>query len=156
MSLLEPEPLPPARPWLRWLILGLAGAAVLATVLYFAFRHYPEKRHVARFFDALLAQDYARAYQLWKPKPTFSYEQFLSIWGPSGDYGVIRSYEIVGVETMKALLLQMPIEGGERRRTLALQGKATGIIVKVRLNGLDPPLRLWVEERDKSLSFPPF
>lgn len=155
MSLLEPEPLPPPRPWLKRGLIALAAAIILGVVLYFVFRHYPEKRHVAKFFDALAAQDYRRAYELWKPQPLFTYEQFLSIWGPNGDYGVIHIYEIVSVEVSRAILLQVPVEG-EGRRTLTVEGKPTGIIVRVRVNNLDPPVRLWVEEKDKSLSFPPF
>lgn len=155
-SLLEPEPLPPPRRWLRHLVLGVAAVLVLSTVLYFVFRYYPEKRHVADFFDALVAEDYRKAYELWKPKPSFTYEEFLSIWGANGDYGRIRSYEIVGVESSRAVLLRVPVEGGSRQRTLALEGSATGIVISVRLNNLDPPVRLWVEKKDKSLSFPPF
>ncbi|MFQ5816562.1 MAG: hypothetical protein ACE5H2_01225 [Terriglobia bacterium] len=156
ISLLEPEPLPPPRRWLRRLVLALAVALVLGTVLYFTFRYYPEKRHVARFFDALVAEDYRQAYELWKPQPSFTYEQFLSIWGPNGDYGRIRSYELVEVESSRAVLLRLAVEGGSRQRTLTLEGNASGIVVSVRLNNLDPPVRLWVEKKDKSLSFPPF
>lgn len=155
-SLLEPEPLPPPRPWLRRLLVGVAVVVVLGTVLYFVFRHYPEKHRVAQFFDALVAEDYQHAYELWKPKPSFTYEQFLSIWGPNGDYGRIRSYQIVGVESSRATLLRVPVEGTDQSRTLTMEGKATGITVLVRLNNLDPPVRLWVEKKDKSLSFPPF
>ncbi|MFQ5927703.1 MAG: hypothetical protein ACE5MH_09755, partial [Terriglobia bacterium] len=118
--------------------------------------HYPTTRHVARFFDALVAEDYRQAYELWKPKPSFTYEQFLSIWGPNGDYGRIRSYEIIGVESSRAVLLRVPAESGDRQRTLALEGNPSGVVVNVRLNHLDPPVRLWVEKKDKSLSFPPF
>lgn len=156
ISLLEPESLPPPRPWRRRLLIGLVAAAVLGTALYFAFRHYPEKRLVARFLDALVREDYRRAYELWKPKPSFAYEQFMSIWGPNGDYGRIRSYEIVGVASSNAVLLQLPVQTGGRRRTLSLEGGSTGVVVSVRINNLDPPIRLWVEKKDKSLSFPPF
>lgn len=156
ISLLEPEPPPVERPWLRRLLIGVAVAVVLGVTLYFVFRHYPEKQQVAGFFDALVAADYRKAYELWKPKPGFTYEEFLSLWGSNGDYGVIRSYEIVGVESTRAVQLQMPIEAGGRRRTVLLEGNPTGIVVLIRVNNLDPPIRLWVEKKDKSLSFPPF
>lgn len=156
ISLLEPEPSSPPNPWPRRLGLALIGVLVVGSALYFPLRHYPEKRHVARFFEALVQRDFHRAYQLWKPKPSFSYQEFLSIWGPKGDYGPIRSYEIVSVESSRGLLLQLPVEGGGKPRTLAVEGNPTGLVVHIRVNNLDPPIRLWVERKDKSLSFPPF
>jgi len=155
-TLLQPEPSAPPNPWLKRALVGLVVVLVASTALYFLFRHYPEKRQVARFMDALVAQDYRTAYELWKPQPSFTYEHFLRIWGPNGDYGRLRSYEIVDVKSMGSVLLRVPVEAGGKERTLSVGGGGSGIIVTIRINNLNPPIQLWVEEKDKSLSFPPF
>ena len=155
-TLLEPQPIAPPNPWLKRILVGLVVVLVAGTILYFLFRYYPEKRHVARFMDALVAEDYRTAYALWKPQPSFTYEHFMRIWGPNGDYGRIRSYEIVDVKSMDALLLRVPVEAGGKERTVAVEGGGSGVIISIRINHLDLPIRLWVEKKDKSLSFPPF
>ncbi len=72
-------------------------AVVLAAVIggWFLFRYYPEKRAVNHFFDALVAGDTNRAYQLWKPSPSYRIGDFLADWGPEGYYGPVKSYEIM-------------------------------------------------------------
>src|SRR5207245_4814205 len=72
---------------------ALAQVAIVA--LWFTFRYYPEKKAAERFFDALVAGDTARAYQLWKPGPSYAMKDFLADWGPQGYYGPVKSYEIV-------------------------------------------------------------
>ena len=37
----------------------------------------------------------ARAYQLWKPSPTYRMQDFVADWGPTGYYGPVKSYEII-------------------------------------------------------------
>jgi len=74
----------------------IASLAVLAIVaLYFTFRYYPEKRAAERFLDILIAGDTAKAYQLWKPGPTYTMKDFLADWGPDGYYGPVKSYRIL-------------------------------------------------------------
>ena len=74
----------------------IAALAVLAIVaLYYTFRYYPEKRAAEHFLDALVAGDTAKAYQLWKPGPTYSMKDFLADWGPDGYYGPVKSYKIL-------------------------------------------------------------
>jgi len=74
-------------------IAALAALAVVA--LYFQFRYYPEKKAADRFFDALVAGDTAKAYELWKPGPSYTMKDFLADWGPQGYYGPVKSYRIV-------------------------------------------------------------
>ncbi len=74
----------------------IAAFAVVAIVaLWFTFRYYPEKKATERFFDALVAGDTAKAYQLWKPGPTYAMKDFLADWGPQGYYGPVKSYKIL-------------------------------------------------------------
>jgi hypothetical protein len=80
----------------RAMAFTIAALAVLAVVaLYFTFRYYPEKRAAERFLDALVAGDTAKAYQLWKPGPSYAMKDFLADWGPDGYYGPVKSYRVV-------------------------------------------------------------
>jgi len=74
-------------------VAALAALAIVA--LYFQFRYYPEKKAAERFFDALVAGDTAKAYELWKPGPSYTMKDFLADWGPQGYYGPVKSYRIV-------------------------------------------------------------
>src|SRR5258707_13258937 len=64
--------------------------------------YYPEKRAANRFFDTLAAGDTNRAYQLWKPSPTYRIGDFLADWGPEGYYGPVKSYEIMRATAPKS------------------------------------------------------
>jgi len=94
MSLLDPPAAKPDRS--RAMAFTVAALAALAIVaLYFQFRYYPEKKAAERFFDALVAGDTAKAYELWKPGPSYTMKDFLADWGPQGYYGPVKSYRIV-------------------------------------------------------------
>jgi len=94
MSLLDP---PAAKSdksrAMAFTVAALAAVAIVA--LYFQFRYYPEKKAAERFFDALVAGDTAKAYELWKPGPSYTMKDFLADWGPQGYYGPVKSYKIV-------------------------------------------------------------
>ena len=94
MSLLDPPAAKPDKS--RAMAFTVAALAALAIVaLYFQFRYYPEKKAAERFFDALVAGDTAKAYELWKPGPSYTMKDFLADWGPQGYYGPVKSYKIV-------------------------------------------------------------
>ena len=123
------------------------GAVLLVAVLAAAgyrFRNWPEERVVDRFFAALQVKDYETAYGIWLADPdwkqhrdryaNYPYGDFYRDWGPGGEWGLIRSYRIEGSVT--------PAHG-------------TGIIVEVTVNDRAQKARVWVETKDKSLTFPP-
>jgi hypothetical protein len=134
---------------LRYVISGLALAAMLAGALWYFLRFTPEKRTVERFMSAVVAGDTQQGYQIWRPIPSFTYQDFLAFWGPKGYYSPIRSFRIESAE--------VPPKGG------------SGVVVVVELSAYAPfprpedsvkfaqnqEVRLWVERSDKSLSFPP-
>src|SRR5437899_12832365 len=94
MSLLDPPASKPDQS--RAMAFTLATLALVAIVaLWFQFRYYPEKKAAERFFDALVAGDTAKAYELWKPGPSYTMKDFLADWGPQGYYGPVKSYRIV-------------------------------------------------------------
>lgn len=125
-----------------------AIALVAFVVLFFAFRYYPEKKAADHFFDALVAGDTNKAYELWKPTSSYQMKDFLADWGPNGYYGPIKSYKI--------------------DRARALTG-ASGVSITVSVSPFSPmpdasdgeksrktrTVVLWVEKSDKSFSFPP-
>jgi len=127
------------------------GALVIlaAVVLYLTFRFYPEQRSAQHFFDALVAGDTNKAYQLWKPKPSYRFPDFLTDWGPNGYYGPVKSYKImkinspsdsassVAVEVAVSPFALMPdVSDGERSRRTRV-------------------VTVWMNTEDKSFSFPP-
>ncbi len=147
MSLLEP---PPEKSHKSQVLAFTVGALVLAlaVVLYFTFRYYPEKRAAAQFFNALVAGDSDRAYQLWKPTPSYKKDDFLADWGPSGYYGPVKSYKIMGAKEPRnsqsiavnvAVSPYTPLPPSSD----ADKSRKTKVVT------------VWVAPSDKSLSFPP-
>ena len=133
----------------RLAVSGVALALLLTVTVWYFFRFHAEKRVVEHFFDALVAGNTQRAYQIWQPRSSYAYKDFLEDWGPSGYYGPVKSYRI---ETA-----QNPRGGG------------SGVIVVVTISPFAPfpadddpakarrmrEVRIWVEGSDHSLSFPP-
>ena len=121
---------------------------VAIVVLWFTFRYYPEKKAAEHFFDALVGGDSARAYQLWKPSPSYAIKDFLADWGPEGYYGPVKSYKILRASS--------PIG-------------ANAVAVRVAISPFSPMpdaseieksrktkvVSVWVLISDKSFSFPP-
>ena len=94
MSLTDPPADKPDKS--RAMAFTIAALALVAIVaLWYTFRYYPEKRAAERFFDALVAGDTAKAYQLWKPGSSYSMKDFLADWGPQGYYGPVKSYKVI-------------------------------------------------------------
>ena len=149
MGILDSGAEEPKSKALRYVISGVALAAMLAGGLWYFLRFTPEKRVVERFMDAVVAGDTQRGYQIWRPIASFTYQDFLSFWGPKGYYSPIKSFRIESAE--------VPPKGG------------SGVVVVVELSAYSPfpkpedsvkfaqnqEVRLWVERSDKSLSFPP-
>jgi hypothetical protein len=145
MSLLDAPEYDPARERRKKLL--ATGVVLLVLVLMAAgyrFRNWPEERVVDLLFAALQAKDYETAYGVWLADPEwkqhadrykdYTYADFYGDWGPGGEWGLIRTYRIEGSVT--------PANG-------------TGIIVEVTVNDRAQKARVWVEKKDKTLTFPP-
>jgi len=147
MSLLEPPVEKPQKS--RVMAFTVAALAfTLAVVLWFTFRYYPEKKAAANFFDALVAGDTNKAYDLWKPSASYKLTDFTADWGPGGYYGPVKSYKIMGakaptksdsIEVDVAISPFSPMpdasDGEKSRKTRVVP--------------------LWILPSDKSISFPP-
>jgi hypothetical protein len=120
-------------------------AAVLAAVLFFRFRDWPYEHRVDRFFQALQQQNYEGAYGIWMNDPgwkqhpdqhkKYPFGEFYVDWGPGGEWGLIRNYSIDGSVRPK---------------------NGSGVIVQVTVNQRAEKARIWVEKKDKTLTFSPY
>ena len=147
ISLLEPEVEKPRKS--RVMAFTMAALAfTLAVVLWFTFRYYPEKKAAEHFFDALVAGDTNKAYELWKPSETYRLSDFTADWGPSGYYGPVKSYKIMGA---KAPRKSVSIEVDVAISPFSPMPEASDG-EKSRKTKVVP---LWILPSDKSISFPP-
>lgn len=147
MSLLNPPAESANKPnVMKYTMIAITLALIIGGWLLFRF--YPEKRAVNRFFDALVAGDTSRAYQLWKPSGSYKMGDFMADWGPNGYYGPVKSYEILRASAPKS---------------------SNGVIINVAVSPLSPmpgandpdksrrtkTISLWVDTDSKALSFSP-
>jgi hypothetical protein len=149
MGLLDAGAEEPKSKALRYVISGVVLALLIAGAIWFLLRYTTEKHTATRFMNAVVAGDTQQAYQIWHPHAGFSYQDFLSFWGPSGYYSPIKSYRIETAE--------VPPKGG------------TGVVVVIELSEYDTfpkaeetiksarnrEVQLWIERSDQSMSFPP-
>jgi hypothetical protein len=147
MSLLDPPVDQPEKSRAMTITI-VALVFLIAAVLYFVFRYYPEKKATARFFDALVVGDTDKAYGLWQASANYKMNDFLADWGPQGYYGPIKSYKIMNakapqkstsIEVNVAISPFTPFPGASD----ADKSRKTKIVT------------LWVQPSDKSFSFPP-
>jgi hypothetical protein len=146
MSLIDPPADKPDKS--RALAFTIAALAVVAIVaLWFTFRYYPEKKAAERFFDALIAGDTAKAYQLWKPSPSYAMKDFLADWGPEGYYGPVKSYKVIRAKapsSSNAVAVSVEVSPFSSIPDLSDTEKSR----KTRV------VEIWVLAADKSLTFP--
>lgn len=148
MSLLEPPP--DLHKKSRALAFTVATCVIIAIIaVWFVLRFYPEKKATEDFLNAVVAGDMSRAYQLWKPGPSYRMQDFVADWGPTGYYGPVKSYSIL--------------------KTKSPSGATTSVEVRVAISPFSPMpdandavksektkiVSIWVDSKDKALSFPP-
>ena len=134
---------------LRYVISAVVLVLLIAAGVWYLLRYTSEKHTVERFMNAVVAGDSQQAYQIWHAHPGFTYQDFISFWGPNGYYSPIKSFRLESAE--------VPPKGG------------SGVVIVVEISGYDPfpkpeetvkaaqnrEVQLWVERSDQSLSFPP-
>jgi hypothetical protein len=129
----------------RAIIAGIVVAVVVIAVLAYLYRNWPEEHVVDQFFQALVQKDFEKAYAIWMHDPNwkqhpekyanYSFRDFYNDWGPGGEWGTIKSYRIEGSANPK---------------------HGSGVVVVVTINDRKEPARLWVEKKDKTLTFSPY
>ena len=122
--------------------IAIVIVALLAVLLY-RYRNWPEERVVDHFFAALQQKDYEKAYGIWMHDPEwkqhpkqhalYAYDDFYRDWGPGGDWGTVKSYKLLGSASLGS----------------------TGVVVVVDVNERADKARVWVDKKDKSMSFSP-
>ncbi len=127
------------------LIVTLVVAAIILTALAWFYRNWPEEHVVSQFFSALVNKDYEKAYGIWMHDPQwkehpgkynqYPFNEFYKDWGPGGEWGIIRNFHIDGSVS--------PPHG-------------SGVIVVVTVNGRADKARIWVEKKNKTLTFSPY
>jgi hypothetical protein len=150
MSLLEPPPDTSRKS--RPLAITVVALALVAIVsLWWIFRFYPEKLAAEHFFDAVVAGDMDKAYELWKPGPSYKKDDFLADWGPNGYYGGVRSYKIIREDSPRgsnAVQIAVAISAfspmpSPTDPAQAEQSHKTRVVA------------VWIVSKDKSFTFPP-
>lgn len=136
MTLLDAKPPKPQTGIRKYLPIPvlIAIVVIIAAIVVHALRDYPEERAVSRFLTTLEQGNYEEAYRLWQPSSSYSFQDFMSGWGEKGDYGKVRSFEILGAKS------KGPKE----------------VVVTVSINHVDPPLQLLVDRKTKGLAYSPY
>jgi hypothetical protein len=126
------------------IIVSAIAVAFVAGLIAYSYRHYAYEHLVARFFASLQSKDYETAYALWLADPEwkehlerysrYPFSAFYRDWGPGGEYGLIRTFEIEGSTD----------PGG------------TGVVVRVQVNGRSERADIWVEKQGRTLTLSPF
>ena len=146
MTLLDaPAAKPEKSRAMAFTVAALTLVAIVA--LWFVFRYYPEKRAAQHFFDALVAGDTDKAYQLWKPGPSYQMKDFLADWGPQGYYGPVKSYHIRNAKApngSNAVAISVEVSPYSPMPEISDTEKTR----KTKL------VEVWVLASDKSFSFP--
>jgi len=127
----------------RW-IASIVLAILIAAWLVYHLRDHRERASVSRFFTAVQAQDFARAYAVWfndpawrqhpEKYPNYQFNDFYRDWGPGGEWGLVKTYKV--------------------DCSLA-PGGGSGVIVQVTVNGRAEHAYVWVQKSDRTLSFSP-
>jgi hypothetical protein len=134
----------------RAMIFTIVAILSLACIgLYFTVRYYPEKHATETFFNALVAGDTDKAYQIWKPGSSYKMKDFLADWGPTGYYGPVKSFALlhakspVGASGVIITVAVSPFSPLPNENSDPAQSQKTRVV------------NIWVESKDKSFSFPP-
>ncbi len=147
MSLLEPPVDKPQKSRvMAFTVVALVFTA--AVVLWFTFRYYPEKKATEHFFDALVAGDTNKAYDLWKPSSSYRMSDFLADWGTEGYYGPVKSFKIMDASAPRngsSIAVNVAVSPFSPMPSSSDADKSR----KTRV------VTLWVLPKDKSLTFPP-
>ncbi|MGC1297189.1 MAG: hypothetical protein WA869_19335 [Alloacidobacterium sp.] len=124
------------------LLIAVTGFLGFLTGHGWFFSTVPSEHRVNKFLDSVETKDFTKAYGQWNNDPDwqnhpdqyklYDFNQFQKDWGPTSDYGVIRSHQIVIVKAV-----------------------GNGIVMGVNVNGGKTPLFLRVDNKTKQIGFSP-
>ncbi|HVN07429.1 MAG TPA: hypothetical protein VMV61_00530 [Patescibacteria group bacterium] len=145
MGLMDGDPGPAPSKVPRNIFIGVIVLMAVTIPLYLLLRFHTEKATANLFLNELVAGDYQGAYRTWKPGSGYSYDDFMRDWGPTGEYGPVKSYDL---------------------RSARSPAGASGVVITVDVSTASPfpgnrgasnvkEVRLWVEHSDQSISYAP-
>jgi len=147
LGILDGNAGPPPSKIPRYVGMGAATIVAVAALLFISLRFHTEKATAYHFFSQVVADDFQSAYRTWKPSSGYSFADFMGDWGPKGEYGPVKSFEL---------------------RSARQQNNASGVVVTVAISAFSPfpeendpksrankEVRLWIESSDQSMSFAP-
>ena len=150
MGLLDATEENPPSKKLRYAITALVFLALIGGTVWWMLRFHAEKVTIHHFLEAVVSGNMQRAYQIWQPAPSYSFDDFVKEdWGPDGYYGPVKSYHFKKAE--------MPRGGSS----------SVAITVEISPYSLFPAsddaikqsktkeIVLWVNLKNQSISFPP-
>ena len=149
-SMFDPPPVRPPWRYRRLAITVGAGVVIAAITIAILLRFHTERATIRQFMNALVVENFQSAYQIWKPSPSYSFQDFMQDWGPGGYYGPVKSYRIDNHQTEKArggnsvtITVEVsPFQPFPDEDDAVKQMKTKRIV-------------LWVQFSNESISFPP-
>jgi hypothetical protein len=146
MTLLDAKEYDPAKEQKRKIRIISAIVLVLVLALFGWWNRFLPQKHIAnRFFSALQKQDFETAYGIyfadrdWRQHPQnhaqYPLNEFKQDWGPGGEWGIIKSYQIYGASNCP--------------------GGGSGVVVDAIINDRAQHAQLYVDKSDKTISTPP-
>jgi hypothetical protein len=130
----------------RNLLLSAIAALIVAGILVFLCWNVPAEHRMNRFFAAVEARDYPKAYGIWNNDADwqqhteryagtgYPYGRFVNDWSETGEYGKIASHKIL----------------------YATSSLGNSTLMAVEVNGRKTPLTLGIEKKTHAFSFTPF
>jgi len=128
-----------------WITSIIVAVLIIGFLLWW-FRYLPYEQRVDKFFNAIQAQNYEKAYAIWMNDPNwkqhpqqyarYPYGEFYIDWGPGGEWGLVKTHHVDGAATPR--------------------GGGSGVVVVVTVNHRAEPARIWVEKSDKTMHFSPY
>lgn len=150
MGLMDAQEYDPGPAQRRKRLITIAALVlVVAGIVWYFFRFFPEERVINKFFEAVERNDMQTAYGLymgdpdWQQHPDkyarYTLGQFSLDYGPTGDYGKITTHHVECSTN--------PPKRGDVT--------PTGVIVVVRINNRAETKSMWVEKKTKAITDSP-
>jgi hypothetical protein len=98
-SMFDPPNLRQPFKYRRQAISIISGIVIAAIAISILLRYHTERATIREFMNALVTENYQKAYQVWKPSQSYTYQDFLQDWGNDGYYGPVKSYRIDNHQT---------------------------------------------------------
>ena len=133
----------------RRIIIGLCVVVLGAAGLWWLLRYHTERVTILHFMNAVVAGNMQQAYQIWKPSASYTFKDFQDDWGPSGYYGPVRSFNVRDSShpklssSVEVKIELSPYQPFPEKDDMLKQSKTKEV-------------RLWVQTKDESISFPPY